>query len=145
MTVHDGDGGSIKQRLARRASMAMALSELVHLASGCEDSLQWATEVMRFVEEVKRSQQQQQQRCYGDSCDGGGAATVVDEAAVIIRPPIALAAGHLDKAQRTAIHLMFLRPPLGEYCASRSDSEGRIVVERQRCQAQSHQTGDRIA
>jgi len=133
VTVHGGDG-SIKQRLARRASMAMALSELVHLASGCEDSLQWATEVMRFVEEVKRSQQQQQQqRCCGDSCDGGGAATVVDEAAVIIRPPIALAAGHLDKASRTAIHLMFQRPPLGEYCASRSDSEGRIVVERQRC------------
>ena len=66
---------------------------------------------------------------------------MVDEAAVIIRPPIALAAGHLDKAQRTAIHLMFLRPPLGEYCASRSDSEGRIVVERQRCcQVQSHRT-----
>ena len=34
------------------------------------------------------------------------------------------------QASRTAIHLMFKRPPLCRVLASRMDADGRLVVER---------------
>ena len=147
----DGRGGSVcmpdKRELvafAARSALARAESELGALTGDAD----WTSHVMRYYSYHSRQPLLGAERGPGHCShgimreeawtDGDGKKAPPPPLAPPLTPPLTpqppasprpLAVVD-DKASRTAIHLMFKRPPLCRVLASRMDADGRLVVER---------------